>query len=73
MSGTANSPIKGVSVREGKDGASTLHVKTDNNNQYASIANLYFVIKAFVRFPEGDLTHFNGYILNVNRSDGVSM
>lgn len=72
MSGTPVSPIKGVSVREDKDGVSTLHVKTDNN-RYRSIANFYFIIKAFVRFRERDLTHFNGYILNVNRHDGVSM
>ena len=51
---------------------STLHVKTDNN-RYTSIANFFFVIKAFVRFREKDLTHFNGYILNVTRNDGVSI
>ena len=72
MAGTPVSPVKSLSVREDKEGASTLHVKMDTD-QYRSIANFSFIIKAFVRFPEKDLTLLNGYLLNVQRNDGVSM
>lgn len=71
-SGTQVSPIKGLSVREDQAGAKALHVKTDKD-RYKCISNFYFIIKAFVKFPEKDLTKFNGYILLVYRNDGVSM
>lgn len=72
MSGTPISPKKSLSVREDQDGAKTLHVKKDTD-RYKSISDFYFTIKAFVRFPEKDLTHLNGYIVVVHRRDGVTM
>ena len=67
-----NSPIKSISVREGKDGGRSLHVKR-GEKLYKSIANFYFKIFGFVEFPT-EFTRANGYLLDVIRSsDGVSM
>ncbi len=72
MAGIAVSPIKGLSVREDRAGAKTLHVKTDTN-RYKCISNFYFDIKAFVKFEDKEHTKFNGYVLVVYRDDGITM
>ena len=68
---TPGSPIKSLSVREDQRGSRTLHFKTDKE-RYKCIANFYFTIKAFVKFPQLH-NKFNGYLINVHRKDGVSM
>lgn len=68
---TPGSPIKGLSVREDQQGSRALHAKT-GKERYKSIANFYFTIKAFVKFPQ-EQSRFNGYILTVHRTDGVYM
>lgn len=65
------SPIKGLSVREDQQGSRALHAKT-GKERYKSIANFYFTVKAFVRFPQVQ-SKFNGYILTVQRTDGICM
>lgn len=66
------SPVKSISVREGKDGKRSLHVKRGDKS-YRSIANFYFKIFGFVEFPP-EFQRMNGYLLDVVRSsDGVNM
>ena len=68
---TAVITSKGISVREDLTGCKTLHIKIDED-RYKSMSDFYIEIKASVKFPEKELTHFNGYILTVHRRDGVS-
>jgi hypothetical protein len=67
----SSSPVKGLSVREDQQGSRALHSKT-GKERYKCIANFYFTIKAFVKFPKAH-SKYNGYIMNVQRTDGVSM
>ena len=69
-SSTPVSPLKSLSVREDQHGSRALHTKT-GKQRYACISNFYFNIEAFVMYPEH--CKFNGYILNVSRTDGVAM
>ena len=68
---TTGSPIKGLSVREDQQGFRALHAKT-GEERYKCIVNFYFTINAFVKFPVAQ-SKFNGYIINVQRTDEVSM
>lgn len=64
--------MKSLSVREGKDGKRSLHIKRDDKS-YTSIANFYFKILGFVVFPP-EFKRVNGYLLDAIRSsDGISM
>jgi hypothetical protein len=71
MSGSSTSPRKSLSVREAGEGISCLHKKMEKD-RYKPIANFYFTIEAFVKFPVA-YRRFNGYILNVHRTDSNSM
>lgn len=67
-----NSPVKSLTIREGKDGKRSLHIKRGDKS-YTSIANFYFKILGFVEFPP-EFKRVNGYVLDVIRSsDGISM
>lgn len=63
-------PLKSLSVREDASGSRALHTKTAKN-KYLCQANFYFTVEAFVKFPVHN--KYNGYILNVCRTDGVTM
>ena len=66
-------PIKGLAVREDVDsGARALHTKV-SKDKYRCVSNFYFELKAFVNFPSSDHVKFNGFIVDVHRTDGVSM
>ena len=68
-----SSPVKSLSVREGKDGKRSLHVKRSEKS-YQSIANFYFEMFGMVEFTLPEFQRMNGYLLDVVRSsDGVSM
>ena len=67
---TPESPIKSISVREDESGARALHSKA-GKRKYRCIANFYFTIECFVNFP--NWKKYNGCILTVHRTDGVSM
>ena len=69
---TAESPIKGLSVREDESGNRSLHTKLEKN-RYSCISNFYFDLKAFVKFPSIDHMKYSGFIVDVHRIDGVSM
>jgi hypothetical protein len=66
------SPIRGLSVREDASGCPALHQKV-GKNKYICLANFFFRIEAFVKFPLKVHSRYNGYILFVQRVDGVSM
>ena len=67
------SPIKGLSVRRNDEGVNALHTKT-SKDKYTCISNFYFTVKACVKFPPRlKLCHYNGWILDVHCTDGVSM
>ena len=67
------SPVKSLSVRDGKDGKRSLHVKRSEKS-YQSIANFYFKMFGMVEFALPEFQRMNGYLLDVVRSsDGVSM
>jgi hypothetical protein len=68
---TSPSPIKSLSVREDQQGSRALHSKT-GKERYKCIANFYFTVKSFVKFPPHQ-NRFNGYLFDVHRKDGVSM
>lgn len=66
------SPVKSLSVRDGKDGKRSLHVKRGEKN-YESVANFFFEVIGFVRCPS-EFQRMNGYLLEVTRSsDGITM
>lgn len=66
-----NSPVKSLSVRDGKDGKHSLHIKRGEKS-YKSVPNFYFNIFGFVEFPL-EFQRINGYLLDVIRSsNGVS-
>ena len=65
-------PIKGISVREDQFGSRALHFKA-GKQRYRCIANFYFVIDCFVKFESCVCKKYNGYVLNVRRTDGVAM
>ena len=65
------SPLKSLSVREDSEGKRSFHVKS-GENAYKSVANFHFKIVGFVNFPQ-ELHIFNGYLLDVHRSDGENM
>jgi hypothetical protein len=67
---TLESPVKSISVREDQFGARALHYKA-GKRRYRCIANFYFIIDSFVQFET--CKKYNGYILNVHRTDGVAM
>jgi hypothetical protein len=67
---TPESPVKSISVREDESGVRALHFKAAKL-KYRRIANFYFVIERFVNFQTWK--KYNGYILTVHRTDGVSM
>ena len=67
---SAPSPRKSLSVRAAAGGRA-LHKKVEKG-RYKPIANFYFTIDSFVKFPSA-YKKFNGYGLNVHRTDGVSM
>lgn len=67
----AESPVKKLSVREDQQGSRALHSKIESG-RYKCIANFYFTVKAFVKFSQLH-SRFNGYVLDVHRTDGVSM
>jgi hypothetical protein len=66
------SPIKGLSVREDSSGHPAIHKKI-GKNKYVCLANFFFRVEAFVKFPHAAHRKYNGYILFVQRVDGVSM
>jgi hypothetical protein len=67
------SPMKSLSVREDQDGARAIHSKV-SKDKYKCVSNFYFTIKACVKFPVIlNLARYNGWILNVHRTDNVSM
>ena len=65
------SPVKSISVREAEDGKAMMHLK-NSDNKYKSIANFNFAIKEFVEFPLA-FQNFSGYLLQVQRTDDVSL
>ncbi|CAB4020744.1 Hypothetical predicted protein, partial [Paramuricea clavata] len=65
------SPKKSLSVRTDRDRRTSIHSKIGENS-YKSVANFYFKMKYFIRFPD-HLSRYNGYILDVERKDGVKM
>ena len=67
---TPESPVKSISVREDESGACALHFKAAKQ-KYRCIANFYLTIECFVNFATWK--KYNGYILTVHRTDGVSM
>ena len=67
---SSQSPLKGLSVREDPHGSRALHMKS-KKERYECIANFYFSMEAFVKFEQH--SKYNGYILNVTRTDGVAM
>ena len=69
---TPESPIKGISVREDQFGTRALHYKA-GKQRYKCISNFYFIIDSFVKFASSHHKMYNGYILNVHRTDGVAM
>jgi hypothetical protein len=71
MADTLESPAKSLSVREDSQGVKALHSKIEKG-RYKCIANFYFTLKAFVKFGK-DHIKYNGYLLDVHRTDGVSM
>ena len=67
---TPESPVKSISVREDESGVRALHFKV-GKRKYKCIANFYFVIECFIKFLVWK--KYNGYIINVRRTDGASM
>lgn len=65
------SPKKSLSVRCDADGRLSIHMKY-NQNLYKSVANFCFHIKNFVIFND-NVSKYNGYLLDVERRDGVKM
>ena len=65
------SPKKSLSVRSDSDGRRSIHIKC-SQNLYKSVANFYFCIKYFIIFND-NMSKYNGYILDVERRDGVKM
>lgn len=60
-------------MRKDKDGAKALRSKV-SKEKYKCISNFFFNIKACVKFPPKDkLCRYNGWILDVQRMDNVSM
>jgi hypothetical protein len=71
MSLQNSSPMKSLSVRQNQDGKRSLHVKRGDNS-YKSISNFHFLISCFVEFPK-EFQRYNGYLVDVQRMDGVQM
>ena len=72
ISNTPVSPIKGLSVREDTSGCPAIHQKI-GKNKYVCLANFFFGVNGFAKFPLKVHSRYNGYILFVKRVDGVSM
>jgi hypothetical protein len=63
------SPIKSLSVQEDSSGCPALHKKV-GKNKYVCLANFFFRVDAFLKFPHAAHTRYNGYILFVQHVDG---
>lgn len=65
------SPKKSLSIRANTEGKRLFHVKK-SNTKYVPVSNFSFRIVSFIEF-EPALSKYNGYLLDVQRSDGARM